>query len=236
MKKIISVVLIFCISVLGGFFCFSNSNETAKLGAGIEIFNPQTTNTSVDGATKMVVSGSIPALTLRDLVCDSTIIIKGKVNKLLPSRWSNEGYKKGKDIRNVLQTDIIIDIEKVYKGTPYDSKQIAVRIDKGQTDDMIVESDGYPDFTSGEDVILFLAIDDGDAANANENYYVLKGMAQGKFSLTQTNNIYTNNKEEIEVEKINHIIKENLELEKANPREKMTKEEIKKNNEKYFGK
>lgn len=110
-----------------------------------------------------------------DLILDSDIIVRGVVKEVLPSKWSNPGLKKGENIRNILQTDIRIAIDEVFSGTPYD-KSILVRIDKGNTLTTNVISDGYPDFSVGEEVLLFLSRDDGDLANPNENYYVLTGM------------------------------------------------------------
>lgn len=98
-------------------------------------------------------------------------------------------------------------------------------------------------------MILFLSEDDGDLANANENYYVLTGMIQGKFLLNEsksTNNekTFTNKtavesvieKDSFELSTIKEEIKNTLDDLKKNPIHKMTKEEIRLNNEKIFGK
>ncbi|MZP29276.1 hypothetical protein GTO91_06090 [Heliobacterium undosum] len=129
----------------------------------------------------MKVAGSFPQRTKEELMIKSEVIIKGTVKDVGTSKWSNPDFKKGENIRNILQTDVFIHVEEVFKGTPYDTQQIAVRIDKGETPTTKVTSDGYPDFSKGEEVILFLSKDNSDVANHDESYYVLTGMIQGKY-------------------------------------------------------
>ena len=45
--------------------------------------------------------------------------------------------------------------------------------------------DGYPDFEVNEKVLLFLSRDDSDIAT-DEDYYVLTGMRQGKYDLSES--------------------------------------------------
>lgn len=120
-----------------------------------------------------------------ELIEDADIIISGKVIDILPSRWSNPGFEKGEDKRNIIQTDISIKINEIYKGQPYSTDSVNVRINKGISGGTNLISDGYPDFKMNEEVVLFLSKDDGDLANPDENYYVLTGMAQGKFLLKE---------------------------------------------------
>ena len=192
-------------------------------------------NESIEGKSKL------------DLINDASVIIRGTVNKSLPSKWSNPDYKRGENVRNLIQTDIIVDVNEVYKGTPYDSKAITVRIHKGKVGNVVWKSEGYPDFTDGEEVILFLSEDDGDVAT-NENYYVLTGMCQGKFSLDTSSNSAKNDKsvdkvfknfldkDSLKLSTVKTEINDTLEYLKKNPLPRMTKEEIRKNNEKLFGK
>lgn len=128
------------------------------------------------------VAGIMPYVDEDTLIQRSDLIIKGVVSRVYDSKWSNENQINGEHKRNVLQTDIGIKILDVIKGKPYDNNEVVVRIDKGKTDDTVYESEGYPDFKEGEEVILFLSIDDSDIAEEDENYYVLTGMRQGKFT------------------------------------------------------
>ncbi|OPZ94964.1 MAG: hypothetical protein BWY74_00128 [Firmicutes bacterium ADurb.Bin419] len=186
---------------------------------------------------KIIVSGQYLLKTKAELVDDSSVIIKGIVKEKLPSKWSNPNSIKGTNVRNTIQSDIIVDIAEVYKGEPYNRELIAVRVEKGKVNNIEVVSDGYPDFTLGEEVVLFLSEDDGDLANKEENYYVLTGMCQGKFSLIEsnTNKIFKNNKGDEFKYTIKNEIENIIEENKKNPKPKMTKEEIREQNKKVFG-
>ena len=188
----------------------------------------------------MAVNGSIAFKSKVDLINDASVIIKGTVKEILPSKWSNPDFKKGENVRNIIQTDILVNVDDVYKGTPY-SKTVTVRIGKGTVGDTTMLSNGYPDFTSGEEVILFLSQDDGDLANPNENYYVLTGMLQGNFSLKESKDsdkIFKNGtgKDTLKLSTVKEEVKTTLDDLKKNPIPKKTKEEIRNQNEKVFGK
>ncbi|MBY0011224.1 hypothetical protein [Paenibacillus typhae] len=193
------------------------------------------------------VSGTIAEKGKVELINDSSLIIYGHVDEVLPSFWSNPEMIKGADVRNIIQTDILVNVREAYKGTPY-SNQIKVRINKGQVGDTLVLSEGYPDFTSGEEVVLFLSEDDGDLAEPDENYYVLTGMVQGKFELssiigkqkTFSNKVIEDdgvnvNKEDFSLTTIKTEIESTLKELEENPIPKMTKEEIEENNKKVLG-
>lgn len=126
--------------------------------------------------------GLVAYMDVDDLVTTADVIVKGTIEKSLPSEWSNPGFKRGDGIRNILQTDIVITVDEVFKGKPYDEKEIAVRVDYGETLTSKTVSEGYPEFARGEEVILFLSLDDSDV-KTDENYYVLTGMRQGKYYL-----------------------------------------------------
>lgn len=218
MKKIL---IVFCISFILG---------------GIGFFLYPKTQT-------MHVSGTIAEKSKTDLIVDSDVIIRGSVNELLPSKWSNPGFKKGNNIRNILQTDVSINIKDIFKGTPYNNESILVRIDKGGLEKIVFVSDGYPDFQAGEEVILFLSKDDSDVANPKDNYYVLTGMSQGAFKLDKNissdkefASAFADSKDRIHLSTFKEEIKTVLEHEKLNPKTKMTPEEIRRQNEKVFGK
>lgn len=192
-------------------------------------------------------SGDIAIKNKRELINDSSVIIKGTVNKILPSTWSNPNFEKGVDARNIIQTDILINIDDVYKNKPYNEEVVTVRINKGKVGGTTSTSEGYPDFTLGEEVVLFLSEDDGDLANPDEDYYVLTGMIQGKFSLKESKGsekTFTNmidqdlaiEKDSFELSTIKQEINNALDDLKRNPIPKMSKEEIRIQNEKVFGK
>jgi hypothetical protein len=172
-----------------------------------------------------------------ELIEDADLIISGKVKDILPSKWSNPDLKKGENIRNILQTDISVKINDIFKGQPYNADSITVRIDKGSADGIKFESDGYPDFKENENVVLFLSKDDSDVANINENYYVLTGMLQGKFSL-KDKDVYVSAADEntyIDLSTLKNDINKQLEFRKNNPKKTLSPEEIRKMNESVFG-
>lgn len=160
-----------------------------------------------DAKEEIYISGSIASKTEEELIMDSDLIVKGQVKESLKSKWSNPDALRGEGVRNILQTDIIINVDEVIDGS-IDKKTVAVRINKGEDEKTIVYSDNYPDFDIGENVLLFLARDDSDV-KTNEDYYVLTGMRQGKYSLKPSSGTYVNDRGEIEISALKErIIKE----------------------------
>lgn len=136
-----------------------------------------------DSVKTIIQEGSFPYMSKQDMMQTADVIIQGVVAEVLPSKWSNPEFIKGENIRNIIQTDILVKISEVLKGVPYDDSNIIVRIDKGIVGKVKLISNGYPDFKEGEEVILFLNLDDSDLSSLNENYYVLTGLNQSKFTL-----------------------------------------------------
>ena len=207
MKKINVIIIFLCICIVVVFMSACNIQENNQINRNCLEFESIDNNQDIN---LIEVSGLMPEFTMTDLVCKSNIIIKGTVNINLDSKWSNKNNVRGKGIRNIIQTDVLIDIDKIYKGNPYNDRQIAVRLDKGQIGNTVFNSEGFSDFKEDEEVILFLSIDDSDVANPDESYYVLTGMEQGKFTKSEINNIYTSREEEIKLDRLDLIIKENL--------------------------
>lgn len=164
MKKIVRITInvICCIAIVCG-ICSCGIKSAKKA----EIF----------------VDGIVPIISESELILRSDLIIEGTVSEILDSKWSNPDFEKGEAIRNVLQTDIVVNIDNYLFGEREDNQAI-VRIDKGEDENTIVHSDGYPDFFENEKVLLFLSRDDSDIAT-DEDYYVLTGMLQGKYVLSE---------------------------------------------------
>ncbi|MDQ0194906.1 hypothetical protein [Paenibacillus wynnii] len=209
------------------------------LGVALFSFIPQ--------QIKIEASGDIPILSKRDLINNASVVIRGTVDKILPSSWSNPDFAKGLEVRNTIQTDVLIKVNEVYKNKPYDNSVVTVRIEAGKVGNTTLTSEGYPTFQPGEEVVLFLSEDDGDLANPNENYYVLTGMLQGKFSLNEktstdktfvnkSDNDLLNGKDSFKLSTIGEEINSTLKDLKLKPIQKLTKEEIRIQNEKVFGK
>jgi len=162
------------------------------------------------GMTKVVkVGGSIASVSRTELIQRSALIVKGEAAEILPSKWSNPDFVKGKGKRNIIQTDIKIKVDKVFKGN-LDKDYVVVRIDKGKVGNTEYISEGYPDFKVGKKLVLFLSRDDSDI-KTDEDYYVLTGMNQGYFA-EKTQDSYVNVKgDEVNInnfkEEIDNIIK-----------------------------
>lgn len=118
------------------------------------------------------------------LILDSDLIITGTVKEIGKSKWSNPNFEKGKEIRNIIRTDIYVEVDNFIYGKS-STNTVAVRINKGEDETTIVHSEGYPDFKVDEKVLLFLARERGDVAT-DEDYYILVGMNQGKYNLEES--------------------------------------------------
>ncbi len=202
-----------------------------SFGMGIAVFN------IIPVQKTIIVSGDVPLLNKRELINNSSVIVRGTIEKLLPSKWSNPNLEKGLERRNIIQTDVVVSIQDVYKNIPYDN-EIIVRINNGEVGNTKLISEGYPSFIPGEEVVLFLSRDDGDLANPSEEYYVLTGMLQGKFSLVgdgdKSAKLFKNSNDiDWAIEKATFnpsTIKQDIETTRE-----MTKEQIRINNEMIFG-
>ncbi|MDQ8736882.1 hypothetical protein [Paenibacillus sp. LHD-38] len=191
-----------------------------------------------------VTSGEIALKDKKALVDEANVIVRGTVSEIKPSFWSNPNGEKGQDVRNIIQTDIVVNVEEVYKNELFNEKSVTVRIDKGKVGNYISKSEGYPEFDLKEEVILFLSKDDGDLANPAENYYVLTGMSQGKFIKDKevsgdkifVNKVDSEKRDKLSLHEAKGEISGIMDDLKKNPRPKMTKEEIRQQNEKVFGK
>lgn len=117
---------------------------------------PKTTKvTPVPGGTAITgASGSFPAFTLDEVITYSDAIVLGKVADILPAR-------KGKDPRGIrpeiIYQDVIVQAERYLYGDP-ESEFVAIRVLGGKVGDTYFISDADPEFTVGEEVLLFLYV------------------------------------------------------------------------------
>lgn len=115
------------------------------------------------------------------LILDSDLIITGTVEEIGKSKWSNPNFIHGKHIINELKTDIFVGIDEILYGESQ-TDTVAVRIDGGEDETTVSVSTGYPDFTVGEKVLMFLEHVPPKFAYG-EDYYLLVGMNQGVYNL-----------------------------------------------------
>ena len=117
---------------------------------------PKTTKVTPEPGGKGILgpSASFPAMTLDELITHSDAIIIGKVADILPAR-------KGKDPRGmmpeIIYQDVIVQTERYLYGEP-ESEFVAIRVLGGKIGDTYFISDVDPEFTVGEEVLLFLYI------------------------------------------------------------------------------
>ena len=117
---------------------------------------PKTTKvTPVPGGTAIVgASGSFPAFTLDELITHSDAIVLGEVADILPAR-------KGEDPRGIrpeiIYQDVLVQTERYLYGTP-ESEFVAIRVLGGIVGDTYFIADVDPEFTVGEEVLLFLYV------------------------------------------------------------------------------
>lgn len=147
-------------------------------------------NANSDGTEIVKISGSVPVMGKDEVIEKSDVIAKGKVSRILESKWSNPNFERGKDIPNMLQTDIVVEVDEIYKGEPNNKKELTIRIDEGEAENLKVVSEGYPKFVKNEELVVFLSKDDSILANKSEDYYILTGMFQGKYTSDGEENFY----------------------------------------------
>ncbi len=186
----------------------------------------------------ITISGIMPEpRSEEEMILDSDLIVEGTVSDILPSKWSNKNFERGEDIRNILQTDIVIDVDNVLYGD-ISGDNVKVRINKGEDANTIVHSEGYPDFFENENVLLFLSRDDSDVAT-DEDYYVLTGMKQGKYSISEYGMTALNSDLDSGALNINNLAEKIKQVYESNPDYKEEKairqKEIKEQNELLFG-
>ncbi|GGA11588.1 hypothetical protein GCM10008018_65820 [Paenibacillus marchantiophytorum] len=170
--------------------------------------------------------GSIPYKDKTTLVGEADVIVSGTVSEVLLSKWSNPGGSRGAEVSNILQTDIVVSVNKTFKGNPTKSDSVVIRIDSGETKDVKVISEGYPSFEKGEEVLVFLSRDDSDVANTKEDYYILTGMLQGKYNLKEKNadkKIFKGVRDEIDPSTFTNEIPNEIEKFKDRPKMKDAK-------------
>lgn len=148
----------------------TNSNNEASLS------NENTTN--LPTAVKTVVYSEVQFIHLdkNQLVNEADAIIKGRV-------FSQEVQK---NFEGFPVTDTTIQVQTVFKGEA--GETVEVRVDGGETDDMILvlDEDYIPKFEMDEEVIVFLSSDRGDRPDKNDFGYYVLGQSQGNFSLKNT--------------------------------------------------
>ena len=176
-KLLVSTILILCAAAV---MCICY-----RTGFPVSLFNAETKITTTDVSDKIqntdkeiiARSGLLPMRDINDVILNSELIIIGTVDEILESKWTAPEISSG-----ILQTDIVIDVDEILFGEPSSGDQITLRIDKGEDEYTISLDEWTPDFTVGEQSLLFLMRDDSDF-KTDEDYYVLSANEQAKYVL-----------------------------------------------------
>ncbi|MHB1421334.1 MAG: hypothetical protein ACYCX4_17430, partial [Bacillota bacterium] len=123
------------------------------------------------------------------LSAKSSVIVEGTVSKVLPTRWNTDEGKEPDAFsgNDMIYQDTIINVSSVLKGEISANQPIIVRTyggeyQAGKNIKAVLNEDSYGKFSEGENVILFLILDDTNYnRNHSTNYYILTGMNQGKY-------------------------------------------------------
>lgn len=118
-----------------------------------------------------------------DLIMESDLVVTGRVVEKKQSKWSNPEYFRGDSVRNMLQTDYMIQVESVVKGEA--GEQIFVRLDGGEDAVQRVHYRSEAELNLGNEVLLFLARDDSDVATT-EDYYIVVGGKTGAYFIDES--------------------------------------------------
>ena len=133
-------------------------------------------------------NASIREMTIDEKIQQSELIIVGRVNTKLPSKWKLEYQKEAKNVtpKDVLRdgglfTDHLIKIDQVLKGD-FQDKIIRIRSFTGENDFVRWEGASQPAYEVAHDYVFFLIkdfgpttiVDPGDYISVNSNTAVYK--------------------------------------------------------------
>jgi hypothetical protein len=98
--------------------------------------------------------GLMKRQSMNELIKNADAIVIGKVKDIPPSRKSALN-QDGNNIIGSIYTDVIIKVDRYLYGEP-EPEEIAVRVEGGRVDNMVMWAEDTPEFILGEEVFLFL--------------------------------------------------------------------------------
>lgn len=107
----------------------------------------------------------------RQLVCESTAIVRGKVTEAR-SAWDPQGQ--------AIWTTATVQIDAVHRGGLSPGTSITVKEVGGTVGSFTLEAEGFPTFQQGEEVVLLLRPWEDDPST-----YRVWGYGRGKFNVTR---------------------------------------------------
>ena len=174
-KTLFISVAALCIVALAAVFICKQVGILDEIPKSSKILTTDVSD-KIKNTDKQVISitGGLPMRDINTVILQSELIITGEVEEIKPSRWTDPERARG-----ILQTDIVIKVNEVLFGDDL-SSEVTVRIDKGEDESTIFVDEWTPDFTVGENVLLFL-MRDSSAMATDEDYYVLSAIEQAKY-------------------------------------------------------
>jgi hypothetical protein len=111
---------------------------------------------------KSVHSRTIQSLTAKisrtDLIMQSDLIVRGKISRIIGSRWENPNNILGKNVINTINTYYVVEISETYKGVPFDKRQLILSTPGGIIGQTEIVFEAFPELAVNDQVILFLAV------------------------------------------------------------------------------
>ncbi len=144
------------------FFLININNRTLKLSGKLILSLILTICLTENGLGTLVIR-----LTKADLVKKAHTILTGQV-LTMRSEWNDD--------KTIIYSYIKVVVNEVIKGSLSDGI-VVLKQPGGQVDDVVMKDIGSPQFSEGEDVVLFLI--------QVEDYFQVLGLAQGKFTVVR---------------------------------------------------
>ncbi len=123
------------------------------------------------------VNSSLRELSIDDKISEAELILIGRINTTLPSKWKKQNEKDLKDatpqeiFEGGLFTDSIVLIDQIFKGD-YSQPTIRVRSYIGETDQVRLVNSSEPMFEKGKVYLMFLGIDTGPTSVVDPGDYI----------------------------------------------------------------
>jgi len=121
--------------------------------------------------------GSLPDFTVDELAEGTNYAIIGKVKEITPVKVEREN-------RDTIFSDVTLSVKEVLYGD-YTEKEIIVRIQGGQVDNLLVDAPSEASFKKNEKVLVFVAGPEPESI-WGDSYYVA-GLQHGKYKLEDGN-------------------------------------------------
>lgn len=123
-------------------------------------------------------SSSLRELSIDDKINEAELIVIGKVNTTLPSKWKKHNKKDTKEATpqeifegGGLFTDSIFSVDDILKGV-YEEPTMRVRSFIGESEQIQWKNPSEPSFKKGQTYILFLEKDTGPTADVDPGDYI----------------------------------------------------------------